>query len=627
MNSQKTVKMTSNILTANTVRPNTDSNEITPNFEKQIYLKPDSREDELRKFEEEIKDNAKKEFEEAIVNLKAEMNKTIENERKKMEEEVSRKWSEQYDNLVMEIKTKLREEKEKKLHQNMYNKLKPSIEQQIYKNEYTRIEEKIRSEISDRINAEMKEKKQLEIEKIRKKYENDSKNKVEEIEANIRKKHEEELNELVKKEVMKRDKEIHANYLKKFNTFKTKFEAQLKLEYDTKREELLTEVKEMKSNVYRAKCAEKLKINQLNKMKKTLLSREKTQIENVQKLEKVLAKDDDQTFYKSYFSDKENNVTNNQINNKKSDFSESEGFNDNPEVYNKREHQRQNSSRNPNSPFVTSPKKVQKDEIPLASKQREMQYDSNYNYDMRNINELSNFSETSISTNNPYKKINPSNSKSKLRTISEEENQRKNAENCQSDICYNDNVNLTVKPKTNSINLMEINKKIKPFSPQKKNVECNEVKHENRNISLIDGRPGSILKEDFNKIIQRNLYSDDRYIEASHKKNLENASETSKANITNNSFVSRPKSPLKDFQKELPQKLNSLNIKQENSCQSLRVSETMPIGMIEFGKFLIGHIEKEENYRILLEKEFKKMKLKIKKIFDEGIIYIKFRES
>ena len=53
----------------------------------------------------------------------------------------------------------------------------------------------------------------------------------------------------------------------------------------------------------------------------------------------------------------------------------------------------------------------------------------------------------------------------------------------------------------------------------------------------------------------------------------------------------------------------------------------MPIGMIEFGKFLIGHIEKEENYRILLEKEFKKMKLKIKKIFDEGIIYIKFRES
>ena len=91
------------------------------------------------------------------------MDKTLENERSKMEEDVSRKWSEQYDNLVIEIKTKLREEKEKKLHQNMYNKLKPAIEQQIYKNEYNRIEEKIGNEICDKLTTELKEKNILSI--------------------------------------------------------------------------------------------------------------------------------------------------------------------------------------------------------------------------------------------------------------------------------------------------------------------------------------------------------------------------------------------------------------------------------------------------------------------------------
>jgi len=70
---------------------------------------------------------------------------------------------------------------------------------------------------------------------------------------------------------------------------------------------------------------------------------------------------------------------------------------------------------------------------------------------------------------------------------------------------------------------------------------------------------------------------------------------------------------------EIPEKLNCFDVvKQDKICQSLKVSEAMPMGMIDFGKFLISHIEKEENYRILLEKEFKKMKMKIKKIFDEG---------
>jgi len=519
----------SNSITVNTLGPLSISNELTPKEDKKILIKPEGREEEFKRMEDLIKENAKKEFEEAIIMIKMEMDKTIENERKKMEEETARRWSEQYDNLVLEIKTKMREEKEKKLHQNMYNKLKPNIEQQIYKNEYPKIEEKIRNEITEKVTAEMKEKKTMELERLKKKFEVDSKSKLEELEYNLKKKHEEELNELVKKEVAKKEKEIHATHLKKFNNFKSKLETQLKQEYETKKEELMAEIKEIKSNIYRQKCAEKLKMNQINKIKKSILNREKTQIENAEKLEKVLTKGDNQNFYKSYFSDKENNDRNssNNINNMLID---SEGLNESGNAVNlSRVMKKQNSSRNgfPTqdvSPMKNSSKEESSNNLPSK---REIVYDVNNVGELRNVNEFSNFSETSISTNNPYKKIIPSNSKSKLRTISEEENLQKNMEISRKDV--NSSIKDTTfyqqksipQPRPNSINLIEINKKIKPFSPQHKTLENTEARTEYKNASLIDSKPCSTLKEDFNKIIMKNLYNDNRFIEASHNKQID----------------------------------------------------------------------------------------------------------
>ena len=167
---------------------------------------------------------------------------------------------------------------------------------------------------------------------------------------------------------------------------------------------------------------------------------------------------------------------------------------------------------------------------------------------------------------------------------------------------------------------MELNKKIKPFSPQHKTLENNENRNDYRHASLIDNKTGNSLKEDFNKIIMRNLYNDERYIEAAHVQQNEKTLDNSKANMTNNSLlIGKPKSPKKDYQQELPQKLSSIELTgKEKLSQSLKVSESMPVGMIEFGKFLINHIEKEENYRILLDKELKKIKMRIKKIFDDG---------
>ncbi len=53
-------------------------------------------------------------------------------------------------------------------------------------------------------------------------------------------------------------------------------------------------------------------------------------------------------------------------------------------------------------------------------------------------------------------------------------------------------------------------------------------------------------------------------------------------------------------------------------CVSLGLEKNIPLSLIDFGKFLLKYIEKEENYRLLFEKEIKKIKDKIKKIFEKN---------
>ena len=55
--------------------------------------------------------------------------------------------------------------------------------------------------------------------------------------------------------------------------------------------------------------------------------------------------------------------------------------------------------------------------------------------------------------------------------------------------------------------------------------------------------------------------------------------------------------------------------KNKNIFYSLEISPNIPTNISDFGKFLISHIENEENYKILFYRELKSFKLKIKKIF------------
>lgn len=59
-------------------------------------------------------------------------------------------------------------------------------------------------------------------------------------------------------------------------------------------------------------------------------------------------------------------------------------------------------------------------------------------------------------------------------------------------------------------------------------------------------------------------------------------------------------------------------LSKNSGCVSLALEKNVPLSLIDFGKFLIKYIEKEENYRLLFEKEIKKIKDKIKKIFEKN---------
>jgi hypothetical protein len=58
--------------------------------------------------------------------------------------------------------------------------------------------------------------------------------------------------------------------------------------------------------------------------------------------------------------------------------------------------------------------------------------------------------------------------------------------------------------------------------------------------------------------------------------------------------------------------------KNKNIFYSIQISPNIPTNISDFGKFLISHIENEENYKTLFYRELKSFKIKIKKIFSNS---------
>ena len=216
--------------------------------------------------EKELETKSKIEVEAKIYTMKEEMEKNFELKCKKIEEH----FNQIYEKRVIEIKCKIREEKEQKLYQNMYQKFKPIVEAEIYKNEFSKIEEKIKNQIEKRLETEFKEKKIIEIEKLKKKYEITNKNKIDEIESRVKQKCKEEYELLLKLEIDKKERYLKALFMKKYENFKIKLEIKLEEQYLIKEKDLYQKVNDIKAKFFRQKCAENIKVKNFYKLKDQL---------------------------------------------------------------------------------------------------------------------------------------------------------------------------------------------------------------------------------------------------------------------------------------------------------------------------------------------------------------------
>jgi hypothetical protein len=87
---------------------------------------------------------------------------------------------------------------------------------------------------------------------------------------------------------------------------------------------------------------------------------------------------------------------------------------------------------------------------------------------------------------------------------------------------------------------------------------------------------------------------------------------------TEHTYEKEAKNNTTNYKNDFPVKLIEKSDKETIECKSLKINPNIPLSLHEFGKFLIKHIEQEENYKILFEKEEKKLKFKISKIFEKN---------
>jgi hypothetical protein len=214
----------------------------------------------------------------------------------------------------------------------------------------------------------------------------------------------------------------------------------------------------------------------------------------------------------------------------------------------------------------------------------------------------------------------------------------------------------------NSINLAELNKRIKestekisksPFieieskQEEEKQELFNENQNENNiddiNINNIDNNynfqqeeniniyDNKIEQKDINNLnqnlrdnnynIKENYIKKENKTESNYNKNIYNKPKTFIKTNFNYSNNTNNYSNLNKYKKQEIIKKNYNDFifdKNKNIFYSIQINQNIPTNISDFGKFLISHIENEENYKTLFYRELKSFKLKIKKIFSNS---------
>lgn len=458
------------------------------------------------------------------------------------------------ENLYIECKQKMRTEKENQIKDMIKDKLRPKIFNEIYQKEFKNISEKIKKELEKDLEEEYKNKNESELEDFKKSQNYARKAKEEEIENDIREKVKKKVDETIEKELEIKEKELKLKSIQKYEAFRKKILNELQKDYDIKKNEIQKEIDEIKADIYRSKCSENIKTGKIMLAKKNINVLHDKILIGAQKVEKIL---NNETDYLENASTNKDKATISEINNNfLSDYNSNEI----------------NSCNIEDKEFLNQRmRSVEDNLVNLYNKEQQQE----------------------INQQKLNKKIINTNQK-------------------------------TNQPKIDgSVNLMEINKKIKDFTAPTGNINNTESDNTFLNEEEKETQKLRVLNQNQNAYDYSNFISNNPDITGQKNCQIKTDKQFQDQELKENISNINNSNPLNTCNLEEINALNTLKNKKERNYltinsslfHSIQIDGNIPTSVASFGKYLITHIENEENYRILYHNELKKLKGAIQKMF------------
>ena len=191
-------------------------------------------------------------------------------------------------NESSELRQKRRNEKENKIKEKISNDLRPKLHNEIYKKEYKKIYNKIKKEIENEIKDKLNIYYNEEISDFKKKQKIILMDKEKELGNKMREQCENELEKELLKEMQFKERENKIKFNQKLASFRKKIDTELNNKYEKEKKKIEKEINEIKSQIYRVKCKEKLKINKINTLKKNIKTFNDINNKNVENLDKKI---------------------------------------------------------------------------------------------------------------------------------------------------------------------------------------------------------------------------------------------------------------------------------------------------------------------------------------------------
>ena len=248
-------------LTNNIYSSNNTVKNLTPNF---LETKRNSEIIQLN--EEKLKNLVKKiNNHEDIKNFEINDNSEINFSSNKDYSESYKEFNQEY-----EIRQKIRNEKQNKIREEISNELRPKLFNEIYQKQYMNIYNIIKNEIEKELKDDLNSYFNDEINEFKKKQNINLMEKERIIGNNMREQCENQMEIELFREIDLKEREYNLKFNKAIESFKKKIENDFNKKYEKKKQDLTKEINEIKSEIYRAKSNEKLKINKINTLKNNI---------------------------------------------------------------------------------------------------------------------------------------------------------------------------------------------------------------------------------------------------------------------------------------------------------------------------------------------------------------------